>query len=217
MSDTDSFIDEVNDEIRRDRLFGMFRRYGWIAITAVVLLVGGAGVNEYLKAQDRAKAETLGDSLVAALEAEDAAGRAAALGDLTLEGDAGALAAFLETERALQDDDTAAAAEALSALAGDPDLSPLYRDLAVLGQVLAEGDTTPAADRLAALDPLTAPGAPYRLLALEQQAAIRAETGETAQALAILNDILVDTELTPGLRLRVTQLIVALGGELDAG
>ena len=31
MSDTDSFIDEVTEEVRRDALFAQFRRYGWHA------------------------------------------------------------------------------------------------------------------------------------------------------------------------------------------
>jgi fermentation-respiration switch protein FrsA (DUF1100 family) len=42
VSDTDSFIDEVTEEVRRDRLFGLMKRYGWIAALAVLLIVGGA-------------------------------------------------------------------------------------------------------------------------------------------------------------------------------
>ena len=51
MSDSDSFIDEVTEEVRRDRLFGYFRRYGWIAAVVIVVVVGGAAWNEYQKAQ----------------------------------------------------------------------------------------------------------------------------------------------------------------------
>ena len=43
MSDTDSFIDEVNEEVRRDRFYGLLRRYGWIAVVAVVGVVGVVG------------------------------------------------------------------------------------------------------------------------------------------------------------------------------
>ena len=32
----DRFIDEVTDELRRDRLFRAMRRYGWIAIALIV-------------------------------------------------------------------------------------------------------------------------------------------------------------------------------------
>ena len=44
MSDTDSFIDEVTEEVKRDRLFATMRKYGWIAVLIVLLLVGvGSG------------------------------------------------------------------------------------------------------------------------------------------------------------------------------
>ena len=56
MSETDSFIEEVTEEVRRDRLFALFRRYGWIVLVLIVLVVGGAAWNEYRKAQDRAAA-----------------------------------------------------------------------------------------------------------------------------------------------------------------
>ena len=77
MSETDSFIEEVSEEVRRDRLYGLIRRYGWIAVVGVVAIVGGASWNEYNKAQDRAAAQALGDGIMTALEAEDPAARAA--------------------------------------------------------------------------------------------------------------------------------------------
>ena len=51
MSLNDSFIQEVSDEVRRDRLFGLFRRYGWVAACLILFLVGGAGINEWRKSQ----------------------------------------------------------------------------------------------------------------------------------------------------------------------
>ena len=36
MSNPDSFIDEVTEEVRRDRLFAMFRKYGWIGVAIVL-------------------------------------------------------------------------------------------------------------------------------------------------------------------------------------
>ena len=57
VANQDSFIDEVNEDLRRDRLYGAFRRYGWIGIAAVLIAVGGASWNEWQKAQARAEAE----------------------------------------------------------------------------------------------------------------------------------------------------------------
>ena len=44
VSDTDSFIDEVSEEIRREKLFKTFRKYGWIGVALVVIVVGGTGI-----------------------------------------------------------------------------------------------------------------------------------------------------------------------------
>ena len=79
MSETDSFIDEVTEEVRRDRLFGLMRRYGWIAVLAVLLIVGGAAYREYSRASDQSAARALGDALLAALDTEDTDARSSAL------------------------------------------------------------------------------------------------------------------------------------------
>ena len=44
MSNPDSFIEEVTEEVRRDRLFALFRKYGWIGVVLVLAIVGGASV-----------------------------------------------------------------------------------------------------------------------------------------------------------------------------
>ena len=36
VSNPESFIDEVNEEVRRDRLYQNIRRYGWIAVVVVL-------------------------------------------------------------------------------------------------------------------------------------------------------------------------------------
>ena len=85
MSDTDSFIDEVTEEVRRDRLFGYFRRYGWIPAVIIFALVGGTAYNEWSKAQVAQVAQARGDALLDALELEDEAEQAAALSAIARE------------------------------------------------------------------------------------------------------------------------------------
>jgi len=79
VSETDSFIDEVTEEVRRDRLFSMMRRYGWIGVLVILLIVGGATWNEWRKARAEAEAQAFGDAVLAALESVDRAARADAL------------------------------------------------------------------------------------------------------------------------------------------
>ena len=78
MSDTDSFIDKVSEEVRRDRLFVLMRKWGWIPILLVVLLVGGATFNEWSKARWRSSAQALGSDIMDAVQLADAADRSAA-------------------------------------------------------------------------------------------------------------------------------------------
>ena len=58
--ESDSFISEVSEEVRRDRLFAALRRYGWLIGGAVLLIVGGAAVNEWRKARQAPRAEAAG-------------------------------------------------------------------------------------------------------------------------------------------------------------
>ena len=79
VSDTDSFIDEVTEEVRRDQLFLLLRKYGWIAVVVVLLIVGSAAYLEWQRSQDTAAAQATGDAILAAMERDDAASRASAL------------------------------------------------------------------------------------------------------------------------------------------
>ena len=75
----DRFIDEVTEDLRRDRLFLMLRRYGWIAVLLILALVAGAAWREYASSRDRAAARAFGDAILAAEAETDAAARADAL------------------------------------------------------------------------------------------------------------------------------------------
>lgn len=217
MSDTDSFIDEVTEEVRQERLWLLARRYGWIVILAVVLLVGGAAWNEFRKARETATRQAAGDSIITALESEDDAARLEALSAARL-GDAagaGVVISFYEAAEAAKAGETARAAEILGVIAADEALPRVYRDLAVLKSVLAGGGDVAA--RRAALEGIANPGAPFRLMAEEQLAVLDVAEGNTDAAITRLQTIITDQEASQGLRNRVRQLIVALGGSLDAG
>ena len=73
MSESDSFIDEVTDEVRRDRLFKLFKKYAWILVLAVVAIVGGTAYVEWDKSNTRAEARLTGDVMLAAIAANDSA------------------------------------------------------------------------------------------------------------------------------------------------
>ena len=218
MSDTDSFIDEVNDEVRRDRFYFMLKRYGWIAVLAIVLIVGGAAWNEYQKAQARNKSEALGDAMFAALTLQETEGRAAALS--AIEADtprASAVLGFLAAAEQVEAGDKAGAVETLNAIAVNGDIPAIYREMAQLKSVTLQGTDTPANERRLALEALAQPGNTLRLLAEEQLALIEIEENNPQGAIDRYQAILLDAEVTADLQQRALQVIVALGGEPDMG
>jgi hypothetical protein len=215
VSEQDSFINEVSEEVRKDRLYKLMKRYGWIAILLVVLVVGGASVFEWQKAKARAEAEATGDALLTALQEETPEARNEALGNLTPSDTAGnrALVGLLQAAASAEAEDPETARSTLNGIANDTDTPDVYRDLARLkAAILPGGDPE---DRIAQLEPIMVPGNPFRLLAIEQRALAELEMGDSAAALQTFQDILADADVTEGLRRRAQQLIVALGGTLD--
>ncbi len=213
MSNPESFIDEVTEEVRRDRLFALFRKYGWIAVLAILVIVASAAGWEWRKAQARAQAQAFGDGLLAALEAETPAARAAALAALPGTGDKAAIRGLMLASDPATD--PAAAVAALQAVAAQAEAAQVYRDLAVLRLDLLQPDR-PAAERRAALDAIAAPGRPFRPLAIEALAYLDLAEGGRDAALDRLRALTEDQEAPQGLRRRAAQMVTALGGELAA-
>lgn len=216
MSNTDSFIEEVSEEVRRDKMFKLMRRYGWIGIAVVILIVAGAGYNEWRKAQTMAAAQAFGNSVLDALSSDESAKRVEALQAIEVNGAAGAVLAMLQAAETQSDSDPVAAAELLQQIADDAEMPVVYRELATLKRTIIMGDRLSVDERRNLLLGVAVPGSSFRLLAEEQLALLDIESGDTQGAITRLLAIISDSEITPGLRNRATQLIVALGGTLDA-
>jgi hypothetical protein len=210
MSNPDTFIDEVTEELRRERLYTLARRYGWIGALLVVLVVGGAAWREYSSAKAEATAQAFGDGLIDALDLGDEAERRAALTDLPAQGSQSVLKALVLAADSGQDRDDALAA--LAAVQADATLPQLYRDLAALRRVMLGGASLPLPDRRSTLTEISGRG--FGLLAREQLAYLLLEEGKTDEALAALGALLQDQAAPAGLRARASQAITALGGAL---
>lgn len=210
MSNPESFIDEVTEEVRRDRLYAILKRWGWVAVLAILVLVGGAAWNEWRNAQARSSAEAFGTEILSALGSESNAARVAALGEITpASPEQTAILGMLEAVATAETDDAAARTRLLE-LADAPEMPATYRHLALTKAMLAGGTGDAGRDALV-LEELTAPGAPFRPLGLELQAVAALEAGDEATAITLLRLLSEDAEATEALRRRALQLIVALG------
>ena len=213
MSESDSFIEEVSEEVRRDRLFKLFKKYGWVLALLVIVIVGGTAYNEWTKSQKQAEARQAGDLMRAAIAAKDAEAMAA----LAQSGKDSAVLARLEQANLLYEaGDNNAAVEVLLEVANDTGAPVVYSDLAWLKVVMLDGENMTDSERNDAYDRLTSPDAPYRPLALEQLAMQYVRDGNPEEAKKELALILTEQAAPPALRNRAQQLIVALGGDAGA-
>ena len=212
MSDTDSFIDEVSEEIRREKLFKTFRKYGWLGVVLVVIVVGGTGYREYARAVEKTASETFGSSVLEALQENDPSARVAQLDTITApNASAGAMIAMLQAAEMVSDNDGAGAAAKLESAAVNGDLDQMYRDILNFKRLAAADSGIETDDRRMGFEQLATPGNPLRLLAEEQLALIDLAAGDGDAAVNRLSIILEDAELTQGLRQRAGQLMIALG------
>lgn len=212
MSNPDSFIDEVTEEVRRDRLFRLFRKYAWVGILIILALVGGTAWTEWSKARDAAQAQAFGDGLIDALDQGTPVERSEALAALPATGEQAAILQLILASDL--DADKSAVLAALDKVANDAALPATYRDLATLRRVLVAGADQPLADRRTALQAIAVAGRPYRVLAEEQLAYLLIEEGKTDEAIAALGALMQDQEASAALRSRLGQVITALGGTL---
>ncbi len=216
MHNNDSFIDEVTEEVRRDKLFGLMRRYGWIGIALVALIVGGAAFREWQKVSKENASEAFGDAILGAMAIDDPAARLKALDAVSATGARKAVVEMFAAAEALAAKDKAAALAQLGAITADQSLPEAFRQLADLKSVIIAGEALPAGERDARLAALAAPGAPFRILALEQQAYVLVAADRKDEAIKAFEAILQDAGLTQGLKARASQMIVTLGGKLPA-
>lgn len=209
MSQSDSFIDEVTEELRRDQLFRALKRWGWIGVLAIVALVGAASYREISTNRDLAAARDFGDAVIAALDLPDSEARAAALAEITSSrSNQEVLLAFIRASD-LSESDPVAAAAALRAIADAPDLMPRYRDLALLRAHIL----VPLADQGlvdVTLARLAEDGAPFAGIAREMQALELLKTGDKEGAIAALEALSEQSVVTLSQRQRISALIFAL-------
>lgn len=216
MSDSDSFIEEVTEEVRRDRMYGYLRRYGWIGALVVVLIVGGAAFSEYRKAQARAEAEALGDAVLAAMARSDASERFAALEDVQTDvPSVQALLNMLAASEAQASGNTEAAVAELEAASVNGDAPEIYRQIAAFKLLVLQADTMDPNTRRQQLEAMAQPGHPLAFLAQEQLALAEIASGQNDAAIARLQGIIQAAGVSADLQQRALQVMVSLGGTPD--
>jgi hypothetical protein len=212
VSDTDSFLQEVSEELRRDKLYRNIRKYGWVAILLVILIVGGATYREYQKSKAAKAAQFFGTSIINALNEKSVNDRISKLQKINAPGEnAKVVIAMLLSAELNGSENLTAEKSDLSSFTDGSSIDAHYRELLDFKILLGSAKTISLEERLAAFEALSEPGNSFRLLAEEQIALIELEQGNIDRAVEKISQILLDAELTAGLRNRATQMLIALG------
>ncbi len=201
---------EVDEEVRRERLEQLWKRYGSYITAAALVVVACVGAwRGYLYWEERKAAEA-GAAYEAASGLADAGKHSeaeAAFAKLASEGTAGyrSLARFREAAQ-LGLSDPKAAVAAYDALARDASLGQSMQDLAAVRAALLLVDTASYQDLRTRLEPLTAADRPFRHSARELLAFGAWRAGDSAAARQWIEAVVSDPTTPGSIRNRVDVL-----------
>lgn len=207
-------FNELEDDIRRERIRAAWDKYGlYVLLLAVLIVAGTAGWLVY-DGHRKETAAALGDRFFAALtlaEGGDHAGAATAFADLAATAPAGyaALAGFQAAAQTISAGDTAGGVARFDALAENAALDPVLRDLARLRAATAlvdGGDRAVVSGRLA---PLIAGKGPFANSAREIDALAAYRAGDLPAARTGFQTIL-DSQTAPADQAQRASVMVSL-------
>jgi hypothetical protein len=208
---------EVDEEVRRERLEKLWKQYGNYIIAALILVLACIGAwRGYIYWQERKAAEA-GAAFEAASSLADEGKHKeaeAAFAKLATEGTAGyrTLARFREAAQ-LGLSDPKAAVAAYDALAADASLGQPLQDLAAVRAGLLLVDTAPYQELRTRLEPLTASERPFRHSARELLAFGAWRAGDNAAAHKWIDAVVADPETPSTIRNRVDVLAALIPAE----
>jgi hypothetical protein len=208
---------EVDEEVRRERLEQLWKRYGnYVIAAAFVVLAAIGGWRGYVYWEQRKAAEAGAAFEVASVLADEGkhAEAQAAFAKLATEGTKGyrVLARFREAGQ-LALSDPKAAVGAYDALAADAGLGQPLQDLATVRAALLLVDSAPYEELRARLEPLSAVDRPFRHSARELLALSAWRAGDSAAARRWIDTVVSDPETPPSIRSRVDVLMALTGSD----
>jgi hypothetical protein len=211
-------FNEVDEELRREKLEKLWKKYGsWLvaAAVAVVAVSGGTVMFRNWQEEQRIAATAAIGEQVRLLRAGPNAEIAKAMTGLSAElNDGGQLlarlyAAGLETRVG----DKAQGAAFYTEIMNDASVDAVWRDAARYLLAFTQIDTGEPAALIATLEPLTQEGNAWRHLAREATALLAYRAGDKAKALALAEALSKDADAPQALQTRATELKAVIAAQ----
>jgi hypothetical protein len=209
---------EVDEEVRRERLQKLWQQYGNFVIAICILIVAAVGVwrgYEWWQTKKAGESAAAFENAVTLAEAGKHQDAEAAFAKLALDGTAGyrALARLREATELAHTDKTAAV-KAYDEIAADKSAGEIMQELAAVRAGFLLVDTTPYSEMRQRLEPLTASGKTFRHSARELLALSAWKSDDINAARQWTGMIVTDPQSPQGIRSRaevLSELIAASG------
>jgi hypothetical protein len=217
----ETFLREVDENLRRDQMRDFFKAYGNWLIAGLVLFLAASGGLIWWRQHQVQKAEQQVEQL-AGVYADIGAGKVAQsqqkldqLSDSSSKA-VRASARFARAALAIQQGDTKGATATYKSIAAEGGLPQPYRDAALVRQTALEFDRLQPQEVIARLQPLAKPGEPWFGSAGEMTALALAKEGKRAEAGQLFATIAKDSTVPSSIRNRATQLAASFGIDVSA-
>jgi hypothetical protein len=218
---TETFVREVDENLRRDRLRDFLKAYGSWLIAAVVLFLAASGAFIWWKQHQEQRSEGQVEQL-AQIYKDIGGGNAGQaprqLDQLSKDGSKAvrASALFTRAALALQQNDVKLAIGTYKSIAGDDSLPEPYRHAALIRQTALEFDQLQPQQVIDRLAPLTKTGEPWFGTAGEMTALAMLKQGKNREAADLYAAIAKDRDVPESIRARAVQVAGSLGVEVGA-
>lgn len=218
---SETFLREVDENLRRDRIAEFGKKYGGWLIAALILFLAAAGGLIWFQQHRHQRAEAEVEQLAQIYKDIGVGNTAKVPRELDELSNAGskavrASALFTRAAFAIQQGDTKLAISKYRAVANDSSLPMPYRDAALIRQTALEFDNLQPQQVIARLQPLARPGNPWFGSAGEMTALAMVKQGKKKEAGQLFATIAKDKSIPGSIRERSVQIAGSLGTDASA-
>ena len=218
---SETFVREVDENLRRDQLRDFFKAYGsWVAAAVILFLLASGGFIWWKQHQvERAQGQV---EQIAQVYKDVGSGHTSQsqqqLDELAKSGSKSvrASALFARAALALQQSDAKLATATYKSIAEDSGMPRPYRDAALIRQTALEFDQLQPQAIIARLEPLAKPGEPWFGTAGEMTALALVKQGKRQEAGQLFAAIAKDGGVPQTIRARAVQVAGSLGVDASA-
>jgi hypothetical protein len=218
---SETFVREVDENLRRDQLRDFFKKNGtWLIAAVVLFLVASGGFiwwKQHEVKRSGAEVERLAE-IYKNIGSGNLAQAPEQLAELSNSGSKAvrASALFARAALALQQSDTKLATSTYKSIAEDSSMPQAYRDAALIRETSLEFDQIQPQDVIARLEPLAKPGEPWFGSAGEMTALALIKQGKKQEAGQLFAAIAKDNGVPETIRTRAVQVAGTLGVDASA-